>query len=572
MMLIQSNDHLQVLRRAAAELLAFVVKDLFPNVLLVEGNRTDMGFFYDFIFDQPLHDQALTLIEVRMRALIKEGIEIRSLSMMRENAHSFFLHHGHPLLAERASREEQNIISLIQFPNFFDVCPPLSLTSTEEIGSIRLLEFKRLDRLIPQEEEDIYTSVTRISGTAFEDPISLKKFIKALDQLKKRDHRLLGPELDLFSFNEQAGEIECFWHPKGETLRRLLLKKWEEECQKQQVQFVKTPLVVNEFFLKEKNLLPPLEVKENFYLLSASHFFQHVQLFKRRAVSVGDLPLRFAECIQEYQQEEESQLWGLLRAYSFSSDQMTIFCSEDQAINELISSLHFFKKIVRIFGFKDQWHLVTLGSKSSKGKQEKAVEWLTEALNDCEISWIETQDLIGLREPGIELRLVDCLGRSWKGPSIEVVVHFIERLDLSYQDANGQRKTPIVLKKSLFSSIDRFIALLIEQFGGVFPDWLAPEQIRVIAIGNQNRAYAEEVYKSCLQQGFRAQLDVRLDKLGMKIHEADKEKIPYLLIVGDKEENKKLVTVRAFQQKGVNHTISLEVFFDSLFKECCFPN
>jgi threonyl-tRNA synthetase len=570
-----SSVSLFQIRRAAAELLALAVKELFPNVLLVGGDVTDTGFFYDFVFEQPVLDESLALLEIRIRALIKEELEICSLSMMRENGHSFFMHHGQPFLADHSLQADQNIVSLIQIENFYDLCASLSsLTSTGQIGHVKLLEKQKMDRLVDQEEEKSWISVTRFIGTAFSDFSSLKKFNKAYDQLKKKDHRILGPELDLFSFIDQAGEIECFWHPKGEILRNILIKLWLDECKNLSIQFVKTPLLVKQDFCKKKYVNHLFFIEDQDYLLNGSRFFQHLALFVRKKVSISQLPLRLAEWTQEYRQEEEAKLWGLFRAYSFESDQLTIFCSEEQVIPELISSLQFFEKIITILGFEGQWCLTASEQEHPKRKRENlALEWLTSALDRCQQSYLlEVHESSDIKEPEIEFRFKDRLGRFWKGPSIEVKVHSVGGMKLNYEAENGEQKAPVVLTRTIFSSLDRLIGLLIEQYEGNFPLWLAPEQIRVISIGSQSREYAEGVYQSCVEKGYRVQLDSRSDKLGAKVHEAQREKVPYLLIIGDKEENKKLVTVRSFQKKNESSLVSLETFFENFDKECDLPS
>ncbi len=567
-----SGEHLKNLRHLASKLLAFTVRDLFPTAQLVGGDLIDIGFFYDFIFEQPLYDQALTLIEIRMKTLLKGEITMRMLDMMRENAHAFFMHHKQPLLAERSLSEEHNIISLIQLNDFYDLCPALSDVTITDIKAIKVLGVTQAKRFFPQQENGM--PVTRITGTAFTDPSMLKKFLKAWNQFKRRDHRLLGPELDLFSFEEEAGNLDCFWHPKGEILRQLLLQIWKQECYQQHAQFITTPLLVKESFVKQQHLLPSLSLEEETYVLSRSRLSHDIQLFKRCSSIETKLPFRFAECAREYQYVEDFRSWGLLRSYSSFVDRLTIFCTEDQVINELISSLQFIEQIVRIFGFEGHWYLVSSGKKGSKqGWENQVISWLMQAVQNCQMTYkSEVQgSFYSRRGPSLERRLVDCLGREWKGPSIEMISSHPNGLSISRQKDEGGKKIPVILMRSLFGSLDRFIALLIERFEGVFPLWLAPEQIRVLVIGSQNEAYAEAIYKSCQQQGIRTQLDIRQEKLAERIHTAEKQKIPYLIIVGDKEKSKKLVTIRAFQQKGVSNTLSLESFFEKFHQECYFP-
>lgn len=568
--LSDTKQNLLSLRRCAAVLLAYAVKELFPGVQLVEGDTTDYGFYYDFIFEQRLPDQAFPLIEVKIKALIKEGLEIRSLSIMRENAGALLLHTEQPFLAERAIQEELNIISLLQIGEVYDICPPLPFKTTAELGCIKLLEVTQ--ELSDSLEEQDVIEVIRIQGTAFTDPSDLKKMVKAFNQLKKRDHRYLGPQLGLFAFLEETGSVNCFWYPKGEVIKRVLKELWEGECQRQHASFVSTPLVVKSSFLKTPHLFPPFSIKEEEYVLSQSRLSHHLLLFNQLSKQ-HEPPIRFAEVTCEYREWKKTQLWGLFRSNSWTSDTLSVFCKQEGILKEIISSLHFFLKIVKIFNFEGQWYLVASKQKGSyKKREERAIQWFAEALQQCELPYLieETQDPKGWQDPCLEMRFTDCLGREWRGPHLEIPVHSLVHLS-PFQGKEGSQ-APVILIKSLFDSWDRFIALLIEQCEGIFPLWLAPEQIRVLAIGEQNLAYASHVFKECEEQGFRVQLDSRSEKLGIKIHEAEREKIPYLIIVGEKERNKQLVTIRSSQQREGEQTISLNEFLKNVQQRFVLPN
>lgn len=564
-------DSHSTLRCSASELLAFAVQDLFPTVLLIGGEETSIGFFYDFVFEQPLYEGALALIETRMKALVKEGIEIRSLEMMRENAETFFIHHDQPLLAEKAIQDELNIVSLIQIGDFYDLCPAVKEHSTQQIGAIKLLEILKIEQGGYADEG---LAVTRINGTAFANGVDLKQFLKALHQLPKKDHRVLGQELDLFSYVEAAGNIECLWHPKGEWLRKFLIQQWEEWCKQRHAHFIHVPLVVKESFVKQKGLFPACEYKEQAYVLSQSRLLHCVYFLKRRSLAVSELPIRLAECAREYQALKEGQFWGLLQAYSYDRDTLVTCCTKEQVLVEVISSLHFIKQIVKIFGFEGQWYLTYSEQKNSKTKREDpAVKWLTQAMERCDLPYkLILREEEALQEACLELRLCDCLGREWSVALIEIAVDSIHKLQLFYEDENNQRKVPVILRTSVFGSLDRFIALFLEQQAGILPVWAAPEQVRILMIGNQNHEYAWAIYQECQQQNIRVHLDKRPEKLGTRIHEAEKERIPYLILIGDKEREKKLVTVRTLKQKNVNDLISLDSFLKKLQEECRMPS
>lgn len=560
-----SSKSFYFLRRCAAELLAFASRDLFPDALLVGGDATDTGFYYDFIFKQPLHEQALTLLDVRLKALIKEEISIRSLEMMRENAQAMLAHQEQPYLADQAAEQDYNIVSLIQIQDFYDLCPPLPFTSSLELGAIKLLTHQESFHFLPDEDP---LTVTRITGAASSDPYSLKKFLKGYEQLKKKDHRLLGPELNLWLDDSELSKVEPIWHPKGEWLKDFLLQYWRKECQKRGAQQIRTPCLLKDSHLKKEQPLACFSLEAEPYVLAAPQLKSYIHYFKALNPSKEDLPIRLAECAQVYEDQDPAQLRGFYRTYSHTTDRLVIFCTENQVIKEIISSLHFFEEIVRIFSFEVQWYWV---ASEGKGHKKPSTDWLAQVIQQLHLPHTKEENQEtdkALREvQRLEMRLVDSLGGQWRGPFIEVID---KPLGMFYLD-ESQKRAPIVLITSLYDSLERFIALLIEQTAGILPLWLAPEQIRILAIGNQNQDYAKAVYESCLKQGFRVQVDVRPDRLAAKIHRAEKERVPYLLIVGDKEQEKQLVTVRTAQGKSEDKAIRLDEWFEKIREEIQAP-
>lgn len=539
MSFLHSNPELSPLRRFSAELLAYAVLDLFPKVLLVGGEETDTGFIYDFVFHQPIHAHILELIEVKMRTLAKEAKEVRILSMMRENAHDFFTHHHQPILAERALEETDNILSLIQIDVFYGLIPELPIPSTAELKYFKLLMLKLAKRSVAGEEIE----VTRIEGTAFVEAFSLKKFLKAHDKLKKSDHRLLGPELGLFNLANGLDSIEPYWYPKGQLLYETLSSIWKKQCQEQEVQLVSTPLVVEHSFIrKEPLLLPSFEWRHKEYALSHSKINHHLYLFESLKDKIGQ-PLRLGELTTVYEAQADICQWGLFRTCSYRTDLVTIFCPLIQVVQELIYSLQFIQQAVKIFGFEAYWYLVSAtGARSS---QSEAIKLLSQALQEKGISY-SAEEQKRVAHPRLEVRLADSLGRAWQAGRIEVIVP--QNLSM-----------PVVLVRSVFGSLDRWIALLIEQYKGEFPIWLAPEQIRVLTVGEASQTYAESIYRACRRQGFRAQIDNRHERLlGAKVHEAEKERVPYIFIIGNKEELNERVTVRAFQERNRTHLLTLD--------------
>ncbi len=566
-----SFHDLSVMRYLAAELLACTMCRLFPNVWLVGGGTNSFGFFYDFVLEQSLTESMIELIEVHLRTLIKEGNEIRSLSMMRQNAEAFFIHHHQPLLAERARKEEQNILSLIQLDAFYDFCPEMTCTSTQEAGSVKLLNYLTFTRILQEKE----VKVTRLIGTTQKSIKDLKNFLKSYDLLlRKKDHRLLGPQLNLFSFSNSTGDLGVFWHPKGLCLRQIL-QQWVKHQLPENEEFVSTPLVVRQNFLKKKSkALNPLIFNKEAYQLTPSLLRQHLVLWKSFSKNWEDLPWRITEYASIYQDYPESQWWGLFCKCQDFIDQTTIYCITKQVISELISSLHFIEQIIKIFGFEAQWYLVASRQKNPKARQEQvAIEWLRQVINrEALIFPVESQ----LQEeeecdgPRLELRIQDIIGRAWPGPALCIIRHEQEARNLSVQQAD-EHSPVIVLKRQLWGSLDRLIGLLVERYEGRFPLWLAPEQVRVLAIGESNERYAQQVSQRLQQKGLRVGLDIRQLKLSHRIHEAEKEHIPYLVLLGDQERLKQGISLLMGERLNQNKFVELETFLDTLYQESLCP-
>ncbi|WP_068468039.1 His/Gly/Thr/Pro-type tRNA ligase C-terminal domain-containing protein [Candidatus Protochlamydia phocaeensis] len=569
------TPELIIQRRPIAELLAYTVSQLFPDIILLGGGTSPLGFYYDFIFDQPVHADMLAFIELHLRTLIKENRDVRLLNMMRENAQALFLHHGQPFLAEKAGEEASNIIDLIQIDQFHGLCPAFSMQSTGEAGSVKLLDATEKKWLT----EDGEVTVTRLLGTSFDNPQTLKQFLKTYDAyLKKKSHVLIGQEMDFFSLSEQISPVEWIWHPKGESAKQILQEWMEKEQSKQwAIEKVSTPLVVNAaLFAHDLQSFPAFEVGDQVLRLSASRVPQHVHLFQRHSVLSEELPVCFSEFSAVYKRKEEGINEGMLESACELSDQLTIFCLAEQLSQELISSLHFIEQIIRIFGFEAQWYLVASRQKSFKAKQErKALDWIKQAIQSYSFTYpIDShlyEDDNNIEGPRLELRLVDEIGRQWAGPSLTIIIDRLKAWNFKAEGLEEKRDQPVILKRQIWGSLNRFIALLIERFEGALPLWLAPEQVRILSIGESVRSYAKTIEARCKQQGLRVRLDLRPVKLGEKIHEAEKERIPYLLIVGDQECKKQGVTVRSHRQPGKNQLQNLETCLEQIQQECVYP-
>jgi len=567
---------LQDLRQTAAEYLAITVCDLFPNTQLLGGHCTDFGFYYDFSVEQPLDEQALLLLEERMRFFIKENIPIQPFEMMRENAANFFQHHGQTLRAYQISEQPENIIQLVKIGDFYDLCSPPYLNQAKGVTAFKLLKVTFHTISFAQVGE---LKVTRIQGTAFPTSEDLKKFLKMNEAAKKRDHRVIGKEMNLFSAHEEIGVGSWLWHPKGARLREILLDWWRQEHRRQRFEQLATPQVVKAGFLKKSGIydspdlasgvFPSFVLDGYDYAASPSQIPLHAWAFRLKLHSYRELPIRYAECTQLYNQGKESQLWGMMRARSYCADAGNVFCAPNQVQSELISSLQFIDKTIKIFGFGYHWYLVDRGQKFAGTIDGwiKSIDWIVKAVEACGFKYEIDKMGKSFSGPRLEAYLTDSLGRSWKGPSISIDFNYSERFGLRYQGPDDEMHMPVMITRAMFGSLERFVAVLIEHYGGLFPVWLAPEQVRVIPIAEKHMKYAAEVHSRIEEMGFRTSLDHSRERLGGKIHSAERERVPYAIVLGDKEENSGLISVRSCNHEEMKSGVKLEAFLERLSQE-----
>lgn len=539
------------LRQSAAELLAFAVMELFPGVILVDSYVTEFGFYYDFIAEQLIDANAIHLIEEKMRGLAKENRQVRTLEMMRENAMMLFEHHGQPIKAQLVSQARENIVAILQIDQFYDYCPVLSIEKTSEVSAFKILKIERTRCYLSEEGE---IDVVRIRGTGFFEKDNLKKYVKSLQLAKKVDHRQIGQDMRLFEQVEEISSAAWTLMANGTILRKTLYDFWVEIHRTQQFIFLTTPNLVKGSLIKTSGFYDtianvdirtyPIEGVD--YVIPFSLAPSHAICYQKKQRSSRELPVRFAECANVCLPDIEGKLWGILNSSLVHADAAHLFCIPEELEGELISSLQFIDKFIKIFGFEYHWYLCGRGRKFSgtphQWKQNREI--FVKAFEAAGMAFTEGDDS-SFAGPYAETQLVDSLGREWKGPRLSLDFNIPERFGLRYQAPGGEIRVPIMLVRTLFGSFERFIAILIEHFAGHFSVWLAPEQVRVISVLEKNAAYADGVCQAIEECGYRATSDCRREQLGSKIHSAESEKVPYLLIVGDKEEKQGLITVRS---------------------------
>lgn len=562
------------LRQSAAELLAYAVVELFPGVTLVDSKVTEFGFYYDFIAEQPIDANAIHIIEEKMRGLAKEDRQVRMLEMMRENAMMLFEHKGQSIKAKLIGEARDNIVTIFQIDHFHDYCPAPYIATTSEVAAFKILKIERANHYLSEEGE---VEVIRIRGTAFFEKDHLKKYVKSLQAAKKVDHRQIGKEMRLFKQVDEISTAAWVWMPNGASVRKVLYDFWYEIHRQQRFSFPVTPNLVKESLIKTSGFYEVVtdaldvgvcHIEEVEYAIPPSLTSSHAMCYREKIYSQPHLPVRIAECANTCLSSAEGKLWGILNNTLVYSDSAHIFCIPEDLEREIISSLQFIDKFIKIFGFEYHWYLCGHGQKISGtlNRWKKVQEIFVKAFQAVDMPFIEGSDSLFVG-PYAEALLIDSAGREWKGPRIGLDFNSPERFSLRYQGPNNDIRVPIMLVRTLFSSFERFTAVLVEHFAGHFPVWLAPEQVRVIPVLEKNVTYADSVCRVIEENGYRATIDSSNEQLGSKIHSAESEKVPYLLIVGDKEEKTGLITVRSRGLEMTGGQTTIDIFLAQLREE-----
>lgn len=541
--------NLQTLRHSTAHILAQAVKELYPEVKLGIGPAIEQGFYYDFDYPQGFTLEDLERIEKKMREIIKDDIPFSREEIHKEAAIKLFKKLGEDYKLELIERIKADRVSIYKQGNFVDLCRGPHLNSSGEIKAFKLIKIAGAYWRGKSENK----MLQRIYGTAFENREDLERYLKNLEEAKKRDHRKLGKELDLFSFHPQAPAAP-FYHPKGLILYQNLITFWRKEHQKEGYVEIKTPLILEEDLWKQSGHYE--HYKEHIYFTEMAGRKYAVRpmncpgcllLYKEKQHSYREFPLKFAELGLVHRQEFSGVTHGLFRAKAFTIDDAHIFCLPSQLTDEIIKVNNLILRIYKSLGFTEYSIELSTRPESSIGTDqmwEKATNSLREALEKSKIDYKVKQGEGAFYGPKIDFHIKDCLQRFWQCGTIQVDFSMPERFNLEYIDKDS-RKCPIVMiHRAVFGSIERFLGILIEHYGGAFPFWLAPVQIRIITIAQRHISYAQEVQKKLENASLKVDTDFRDEKIGYKIREGELQKIPFLLIIGDKEEKEKNIAVR----------------------------
>ena len=567
-----SEKALDILNHSTSHILAWAVKSLFKDAKLGIGPSIKNGFYYDFLVEKPFTPEDIEKIENKMRELLTREYKFEKEEISKEKAKELFKDEKFKL--ELIDELEEGTISIYKVGEFVDLCRGPHLPSTKYIKHFKLLSSSGAYWRGDENRE----MLQRIYGTSFFTKEDLEAHLLRLKEIEKRDHRKLGKELDLFSIHpEEAGPGLIFFHPKGAIIRKIIEDFEREEHIKRGYQFVYTPHIARARLWEisghlsyyRENMFPEMDVDGVPYLVKPMNCPGHIIIYKSKTRSYRELPIRYFELGTVYRYERSGVLHGLLRVRGFTQDDAHIFCTEEQLEDEIIGVIDFALFMIETFGFKN--YEIFLSTRPEKyvgtlNLWEKATNALKKALEDRNIPYKIDPGEGVFYGPKIDIKLKDALDRLWQGPTIQVDFNLPERFNLKYMGKDGRDHTPVMIHRVVLGSIERFFGALIENYAGNFPLWLSPVQIKVISVKEDIADYAKEVYNELLGNGFRVELDTSSENLREKIKNAEVEKVPYILVVGEKEMKEGKVALRK-KGKGNLGMVSLEQLIEKLRKE-----
>ena len=542
----------EVYRHSSSHILAQAVKELFPSTKLAIGPAIEDGFYYDFDLGRPFTPEDLERIEQRMQEIIAKNCPFERMELTQEKAIAFFKEKGEPYKVELIREfPEKEKVTAYQQGSFIDLCRGPHVYSTGRIKAFKLLSsagaYWRGD--------ERNRMLQRIYGTSFETPQQLESYLARLEEIRRRDHRRLAKELDLFSIQDEIGPGLILWHPKGAMIRKLIEDFFREQHQKQGYDFVFTPHIARldlwqrsghlEFY--RENMYPPMSVEGVNYELKPMNCPFHIMIYQTHLRSYRDLPLRFAELGTVYRYERSGVLHGSLRVRGFTQDDAHIFCRPDQIETEIANVLSLTVLTTKTFGFNEYEIYVSTRPEKAVGSLEnwkEATAALESALKRHGMPYQIDPGEGVFYGPKIDLKIKDGLGRSWQCTTIQVDFNLPERFGLSFIGEDGKEHPPIMIHRALLGSLERFFGVLIEHYAGAFPLWLAPVQVMILPITDRQHPYAKEIAQALLDADLRVELDLRNEKVGAKIREATLAKVPYMVIIGAREAGNRTLSLR----------------------------
>ncbi|MCD6531711.1 threonine--tRNA ligase [bacterium] len=565
----------QTFWHSTAHIMAHAVKDLFPEVKVTIGPAIDMGFYYDFDKPEPFTPDDLAKIEARMAELVKSDLPFIRKEVSRQEAYELFNSMGENYKLELLEDiPEDEVVSIYQVGDFVDLCRGPHLPSSGYIKYFKLLSvagaYWRGDERNPM--------LQRIYGISFPKKSQLEEYLKWREEAEKRDHRRLGKQLDLFLIDNEVGPGLVLWTPRGAMVLQIIEDFWRKEHLRHGYQLVRTPHIGREILWQtsghldfyRENMFPRMEVEGQGYYVKPMNCPFHIKIYKRRRYSYRELPLRWAELGTVYRYERSGVLHGLLRVRGFTQDDAHIICRDDQVEDEILEVLRFSLYMLRSFGFEDfHIYISTRPEGKSVGSPqmwELAQNSLKKAVEREGIDYDIDEGGGAFYGPKIDIKLRDALNREWQLSTIQFDFNLPERFDMTYVAADGTFKRPYMIHRALFGSMERFFATLLEFTGGNFPVWIAPTQVAVLPVSEKYLDYARRVFDRLFAEDIRVELDDSSERIGYKIRAAETIKIPYMLIVGAKEQETGAVSVRRHGEGDLGQ-MPLDEFVDRIKRE-----
>jgi threonyl-tRNA synthetase len=537
---IQDTAGIEIMRHSTAHVMAAAVKELFPDARITIGPAIENGFYYDFDVEKPFTPEDIERIEEKMGEIVRADYPFLREEMTKEEARERFP--GEPYKGEMLDEIPESTVSLYRMGNFLDLCRGPHLPSSGKVGAYKLMNtagaYWRGDSR--------NRMLTRIYGCAFAKKKELEEHLRLLEEVKKRDHRRLGKELDLFSTNEEIGPGLILWHPKGSVVRRIMEDFWREEHARAGYDLVFSPHIARidlwrmsghlDFY--RQNMFASIGVEGQDYQLKPMNCPFHIQIYKSRMRSYRDLPVRYAELGTVYRYEPSGTLHGLMRVRGFTQDDAHLFLRPDQLDEEIFSLLDFTLFVLRRFGFDRYEIYLSTRPEKYAGTPEnwaKAEAALKRALDRKELPYEVDPGEGVFYGPKIDIKIKDVLGRAWQCSTIQVDFNNPDRFDVTFIGDDGTEHPAIMIHRALMGSLERFFGILVEHYAGAFPVWLAPVQADVLPVTDRHNEYAQEVVNEIRTAGFRVEGDFRNEKLGYKIRESQLKKVPFALVIGDRE-------------------------------------
>lgn len=567
----EDEEGKKIFWHTSAHIMALAVKRLFPDVKFAIGPAIDDGFYYDFDTEHRFTPEDLEKIEKEMEKIVKENYELERIVVPREEALEYFRNKGEVYKVELIEDlPEDEEISFYKLGEFTDLCAGPHLLNTKKVKAIKLLSIAGAYWRGDEKNK----MLQRIYGITFEKKKDLDEYLERLEEAKKRDHRKLGKELDLFSIHEEGPGFP-FFHPKGMIIRNILEDFWKKEHVKRGYGEIKTPIILSEDLWHQsghwdhyKENMYFTEIDEKGYAIKPMNCPGAILIYKSGLHSYRDLPLRWAELGLVHRHELSGALHGLMRVRSFTQDDAHIFCLPSQVKDEIKKVIDLADYVYSIFGFKYHVELSTRpeNSMGTDEQWEMATNGLREALEEKGMDYKINEGDGAFYGPKIDFHLQDAIGRTWQCGTIQLDFQMPERFDLLYVDKDNEKKRPVMIHRTILGSMERFLGILIEHFAGKFPVWIASVQAIVLPISDKFNDYAYEIKKEMEQKGLRVEVDDRAEKIGYKIREARLQRIPYMLVVGEKEVENRLVSVNK-RDKGDIGQYSLDDFMNMILEE-----